>query len=190
MMSARSNALKPAPQRIYATRERPGNWLSFRATVNPERQDMTILLRRDLAGLLRQIPVHHQSATRAQIRPMLHHACGDFRGMLGISELHSATLPPVRQNFRILVVDAIIDEFEVEICCQRTDGVDRVFSTSMDWLHKVRRTDIRDKATSANGCRLWPAWGSCVRRTRTRTGLAHARQSSRQRGPKADIDFW
>jgi hypothetical protein len=28
----------------------------------------------------------------------------------------------------ILVVDAIIDEFEVEICCQRTDGVDRVFS--------------------------------------------------------------
>jgi len=32
------------------------------------------------------------------------------------------------------VVDAIIDEFEVEIRWQRTDGVDRVFSTSMDWL--------------------------------------------------------
>src|SRR5664280_3097706 len=28
-----------------------------------------------------------------------------------------------------LVVDAVIDEIEVEICGQRTDGVDRVFST-------------------------------------------------------------
>ena len=27
----------------------------------------------------------------------------------------------------ILVVDTTFDEFEVEICCQRTDGVDRVF---------------------------------------------------------------
>jgi hypothetical protein len=33
-----------------------------------------------------------------------------------------------------LVVDAVIDEIEVEICCQRTDEVDRVFSTSMGWL--------------------------------------------------------
>ena len=41
----------------------------------------------------------------------------------------------------ILVVDAIIDEFEVEICCQRTDGVDRVFSTSMDWLHAERPSE-------------------------------------------------
>jgi hypothetical protein len=39
-----------------------------------------------------------------------------------------------------LVVDAVIDEIEVEICCQRTDGVDRVFSTSrgMDWLRTER----------------------------------------------------
>ena len=41
----------------------------------------------------------------------------------------------------ILVVDAIIDEFEVEICCQRTDGVDRVFSTSMDWLRAERPSE-------------------------------------------------
>jgi hypothetical protein len=34
----------------------------------------------------------------------------------------------------ILVVDAVIDEIEIEICCQRTDGVDRVFSTSEGWL--------------------------------------------------------
>ena len=37
-----------------------------------------------------------------------------------------------------LVVDAVIDEVEVEICCQRADGVDRVFSTvfrrSAGWL--------------------------------------------------------
>jgi hypothetical protein len=41
-----------------------------------------------------------------------------------------------------LVVDAVIDEIEVEICCQRTDGVDRVFSTSMgmDWLRAERRS--------------------------------------------------
>jgi hypothetical protein len=32
----------------------------------------------------------------------------------------------------ILVVDVIIEEFEVEIYCQRTNGVDRVFSTTMD----------------------------------------------------------
>jgi hypothetical protein len=40
-----------------------------------------------------------------------------------------------------LAVDAIIDEFEVEICCQRTDGVDRVFSTSMDWLRAERPSE-------------------------------------------------
>ena len=39
------------------------------------------------------------------------------------------------------MVDAIIDEIEVEIWCQRTDGVDRVFSTSMDWLHAERPSE-------------------------------------------------
>jgi hypothetical protein len=41
----------------------------------------------------------------------------------------------------ILMVDAIIDEVEVEICCQRSDGVDRVFSTSMDWLRAERPSE-------------------------------------------------
>ena len=43
----------------------------------------------------------------------------------------------------ILVVDIILEEFEVEICCQRTDGVDRVFSTSMgmDWLRAERPSE-------------------------------------------------
>jgi hypothetical protein len=47
---------------------------------------------------------------------------------------HVAESPSPPEIVCILVVDAIIDEFEVEICCQRADGVDRVFSTSMDWL--------------------------------------------------------
>lgn len=41
----------------------------------------------------------------------------------------------------ILVVDAVIDEIEVEICCQRTDGVDRVFSTSEGWLRAERPSE-------------------------------------------------
>jgi hypothetical protein len=44
-----------------------------------------------------------------------------------------------------LVVDAVIDEIEVEICCQRTDGVDRVFSTvfrrSEGWLCAERPSE-------------------------------------------------
>jgi hypothetical protein len=49
----------------------------------------------------------------------------------------SASLPKVVCT---LVVDAVIDEIEVEICCHRTDGVDRVFSTSegMDRLRTER----------------------------------------------------
>src|SRR5260370_41476028 len=47
--------------------------------------------------------------------------------------------PP--QTVCTLVVDAIIDEFDVEIRCQRTDGVDRAFSTSMDWLRAERPSE-------------------------------------------------
>jgi hypothetical protein len=52
-----------------------------------------------------------------------------------------ATEPSPPEIVCILVVDAIIDEIEVEICCQRTDGVDRVFSTSMDWLRAERPSE-------------------------------------------------
>ena len=54
---------------------------------------------------------------------------------------HAAGPPSPPEIVCILVVDAIIDEFEVEICCQRTDGVDRVFSTSMDWLRAERPSE-------------------------------------------------
>ena len=49
---------------------------------------------------------------------------------------------PFRQEIVCIpVVDAIIDELAVEICCQRIHGVDRVFSTSMDWLHAERPSE-------------------------------------------------
>ena len=43
----------------------------------------------------------------------------------------------------ILVVDAVIDEIEVEICCQRTNGVDRAFATDkdLDWLRDERPSE-------------------------------------------------
>jgi len=43
----------------------------------------------------------------------------------------------------VLVVDNTFDEFEVEICCQRTDGVDRAFSTSktLNWLSAERPSE-------------------------------------------------
>ena len=40
-----------------------------------------------------------------------------------------------------LVVRTILDDCEVEICCQRSGGVDRVFSTSMDSLRGARPSE-------------------------------------------------
>jgi hypothetical protein len=54
---------------------------------------------------------------------------------------HASESPSPPETVCVLVVDAIIDAFEVEICCQRTDGVDRVFSTSMDWLCAERLSE-------------------------------------------------
>jgi hypothetical protein len=41
------------------------------------------------------------------------------------------------------VVDNTFDEFEVEICCQRTNGVDRAFATDkdLDWLRDERPSE-------------------------------------------------
>jgi hypothetical protein len=43
----------------------------------------------------------------------------------------------------ILMVDNTFDEFEVEICCQRTNGVDRAFATDkdLDWLRAERPSE-------------------------------------------------
>ena len=52
------------------------------------------------------------------------------------SDSRAAGSPTPPEMVCTLVVDAVIAEIEVEISCQRIDGVDRVFSTSMgmDWL--------------------------------------------------------
>ena len=40
-----------------------------------------------------------------------------------------------------LTVKTILDDCKLEICCQRSDGVDRVFSTSTDWLCAARPSE-------------------------------------------------
>jgi hypothetical protein len=57
------------------------------------------------------------------------------------SDGRAAGSPSPPEMVCILVVDAVIDEIEVEICCQRTDGVDRVFSTSEGWLRAERPSE-------------------------------------------------
>ena len=50
----------------------------------------------------------------------------------------SAESPSPPELVCTLVIDAMLNEFEVEICCQRTNGVDRVFSPTMNWLSAER----------------------------------------------------
>ena len=48
-----------------------------------------------------------------------------------------------------LVIKTILDDCEVELHCQRTDGIDRVFSTSMDWLCAERPSESTLAASAA-----------------------------------------
>ena len=61
------------------------------------------------------------------------------------SDSQAAGSPTPPEMVCVLVVDAVIDEIEVEICCQRADGVDRVFSTvfrrSEGWLCAERPSE-------------------------------------------------
>jgi hypothetical protein len=54
---------------------------------------------------------------------------------------HEAESPSSSERVCILVVDIVIDEVEVEICCQRNGGVDQVFSTTMAWLRAERPSE-------------------------------------------------
>jgi hypothetical protein len=53
---------------------------------------------------------------------------------------HAAGSPP-SERVCILVIDVVIDEVEVEIRCQRNDGVDQVFSTIVAWLRAERPSE-------------------------------------------------
>ena len=57
------------------------------------------------------------------------------------SDSRAAGSPTPPEMVCILVVDAVIAEIEIEICCQRTDGIDRVFSTSDGWLRAERPSE-------------------------------------------------
>jgi hypothetical protein len=57
------------------------------------------------------------------------------------SDSYAAESPSSLERVCILVVDVVIDEVEVEICCQRNDGVDQVFSTTVAWLRAERPSE-------------------------------------------------
>jgi hypothetical protein len=47
-----------------------------------------------------------------------------------------------RKTVCTVVVDDMLDAVEIEIDCQRIDGLDRVFSTSMDWLWAEKTSEL------------------------------------------------
>ena len=53
----------------------------------------------------------------------------------------AAESPSPRETVCVLLVHTILDGFEDEICCQRADGVDRVFSTSEASLRAERPSE-------------------------------------------------
>ena len=85
-------------------------------------------------------PLRQRNGSRVIVSPPRETGGGFFMSKRK-SGGHAAASPSPPAIVCILVVDAIIDEFEVEICCQRTEGVDRVFSTSMDWLRAERPSE-------------------------------------------------
>src|ERR1700689_5818074 len=85
-------------------------------------------------------PIRQRNGSRVIVSPPRETDGGFFMSKRK-SGGHAAESPSPREIVCTLGVDAIIDEFEVEICCQRTDGVDRVFSTSMDWLRAERPSE-------------------------------------------------
>jgi hypothetical protein len=85
-------------------------------------------------------PLRQRNGSRVIVSPPRETGGGFFMSKRKSGD-HAAESPSPPEIVCILVVDAIIDEFEVEICCQRTDGVDRVFSTSMDWLRAERPSE-------------------------------------------------
>src|ERR1019366_979217 len=83
-------------------------------------------------------PLRQRNRSHVNRQPSSDETDGGFFMSKRKSGGQAAESPSPPEIVCILVVDAVIDEIEVEICCQRTDGVDRVFSTSMDWLRAER----------------------------------------------------
>src|ERR1039457_6536242 len=85
-------------------------------------------------------PLRQRNRSHVNRQPSSDETDGGFFMSKHISGDRAAESPSPPEMVCTLVVDAVIDEIEVEICCQRTDGVDRVFSTymGMDWLRAER----------------------------------------------------
>src|ERR1019366_6052631 len=85
-------------------------------------------------------PIRQRNRSHVNRQPSSDETDGGFFMSKRKSGGQAAGSPTPPEMVCILVVGAVIDEIEVEICCQRTDGVDRVFLTSMgmDWLRAER----------------------------------------------------
>src|ERR1039458_6939753 len=88
-------------------------------------------------------PLRQRNRSHVNRQPSSDETDGGFFMSKHKSDSRAAGSPSPPEMVCTLVVDAVIDEIEVEICCQRTDGVDRVFSTSMgmDWLRAERPSE-------------------------------------------------
>src|SRR5260370_38292912 len=78
-------------------------------------------------------PLRQRNGSRVIVSPPRETGGGFFMSKRK-SGVHAAESSSPPEIVCILVGDAIIDEFEVEIWYQRTDGVDRASSTFMAWL--------------------------------------------------------
>src|SRR5664279_5688888 len=85
-------------------------------------------------------PLRQRNGSRVIVSPPRETGGGFFMSKRK-SGGHAAGSPSPPEIVCILVVDAVIDEVEVEICCQRTGGVDRVFSTSDGCLRAERPSE-------------------------------------------------
>src|ERR1019366_6135262 len=88
-------------------------------------------------------PIRQRNRSHVNRQPSSDETDGGFFMSKRKSGGQAAGSPTPPEMVCILVVDAVIDEIEVEICCQRTDGVDRVFSPSMgmDWFWAERPSE-------------------------------------------------
>ena len=88
-------------------------------------------------------PLRQRNRSHVNRQPSSDETDGGFFMSKQKSGGRAAEPPSPPEMVCILVVDAVIDEIEVEICCQRTDGVDRVFSTykDLDWLRAERPSE-------------------------------------------------
>src|ERR1039458_5296712 len=84
-------------------------------------------------------PLRQRNGSRVIVSPPRETDGGFFMSKRK-SDSRAAGSPTPPEVVCTLVVDNTFDEFEVEICCQRTNGVDRAFATDkdLDWLRAER----------------------------------------------------